>query len=151
MSRVLVRAALSLATAGVLLAAAPRSARADPSQLCRAFSTVLLSPTDVALAPYISARDAYGALSAPGEPFRVWISFLPAYPFFLTIQTGGAVIRAVAGTFEIVPGLIGLASDKAGPPLFAQQDQARQVYSADPGPCPVRVGSSYWSILSGGS
>ena len=149
MSSLLLRATLVFALVGLLLAAQTRSARADPSQLCRAFSSITLAPTDILLSPYISGRDAYHALSETGEPYKVWVSFLPSYPVFIVIQVGGAVLRIVSGAFEIMPGLVSLVTGQAGEPLFAQQDQAPQIYRSEVGPCPVRIATSYWSILSG--
>ncbi len=149
MSSSLLRATLFFALIGILLGAQPRYARADPSQLCRAFSSITLAPTDILFAPYISGRDAYGALSEEGHPYKVWVSFLPSYPVFIVIQVGGTVIRIVAGVFEILPGLVSLFAEEAGQPLFAQQDQAPQIYRSELGPCPVRIGTSYWSVLSG--
>ncbi|MEE9280460.1 MAG: hypothetical protein V3V67_09825 [Myxococcota bacterium] len=149
MPPLVLRAMLSLALLATCVGGAPRSAAADPSQLCRGASSVLLAPTDLVLAPYIAGRDAYHALSIPGEPFKVWISWLPSYPLFIAIQAGGTVLRVVAGAFEILPGMVALALDEAAAPLFAQQDQAPQLLSSELGPCPIRVGTSYWSILAG--
>ena len=149
MSSLLLRATLFLALVGVLLGAQPRSVRADPSQLCRAFSSIVLAPTDILFAPYISGRDAYSALSEEGKPYKVWVSFLPSYPVFVLIQLGGTALRIVSGAFEVLPGLVSLFAEQAGQPLFAQQDQAPQIYRAELGPCPVRIGTSYWSVLSG--
>lgn len=149
MPRLLFRAMFTFVSFAAIAAATPGSAAADATQLCRGFTSVVLAPTDVVLGPFISARDTYGALTVPGEPYKVWISYLPSYPFFLGIQTGGAVLRVVAGAFEILPGLVGLFSEESAPPLFRQQDEARQIFSGELGPCPLRVGSSYWSILSG--
>ncbi len=149
MSSSLLRATLFFALLGTLLGAQPRYARADPSQLCRAFSSITLAPTDILLAPYISGRDAIGALSEEGHPYKVWVSFLPSYPVFIVIQVGGAVMRIVTGVFEISPGLVSLFTEDAGEPLFARQDEAPQIYRNELGPCPVRVGTSYWSVLSG--
>ncbi len=149
MPSLLLRATLTFVFFAALATATPRTAAADATQLCRGFTSVVLAPSDVLLGPFISARDTYGALAVPGEPYKVWISYLPSYPFFLGIQTGGAVLRVVAGAFEILPGLVGLFSEESAPPLFRQQDEARQIFSGELGPCPLRVGSSYWSILSG--
>ncbi len=149
MSSLLLRATLVFALVGILLGAQTRAARADPSQLCRAFSSITLAPTDILLSPYISGRDAYGALSEAGEPYKVWVSFLPSYPIFIVIQVGGTALRIVTGVFEILPGLVSLFAEQAGEPLFAQQDQAPQIYRTELGPCPVRIGTSYWSVLSG--
>jgi hypothetical protein len=150
MPRLLLRATLSLTLLGVLLGGA-RPAAANPTQLCRAFTSIALAPTDLIFAPYISARDAYGAVTAAGEPYKAFISFPPAYPLFLVIQAGGTVLRVVSGAFEILPGLVGLAFTKPSPPLFRAQDEARQIYSGELGPCPLRVGTSYWGILAGSS
>lgn len=149
MSSLLLHAMLILALVGMLLGIQPRDARADPTQLCRAFSSIALSPSDIVLAPYISGRDAYNALSEESEPYKVWVSFLPSYPVFIVIQVGGTVLRIVSGVFEIMPGLVSLVTEDAGPPLFAAQDEARQIYRNELGPCPVRIGTSYWDILSG--
>ena len=149
MSSSLLRATLAFALVGILLGAPLGEARADPTQLCRAFSSITLAPTDILFAPYISGRDAYNALSETGEPYKLWVSFLPSYPVFIVIQVGGTVLRIVSGAFEILPGLFSLFAEEAGGPLFAQQDEAPQIYRTELGPCPVRVGTSYWSILSG--
>ena len=149
MSSLPLRAILCFALVGILSGAHPREVRADPTQLCRAFSSITLAPTDVLLAPYISGRDAYNALSETGEPYQVWVSILPSYPVFIVIQLGGTVLRIVSGAFEILPGLVSLFAEEAGGPLFAGQDRAPQIYRSELGRCPVRIGTSYWSVLSG--
>ena len=124
------------------LAAAP--AQADPGQLCRSITTILFAPTDVIAGPYIAGRDQYARMQDNDDTWGVIIAYtVPGYVFLTGIQLFGAAIRLVAGTLEFVPGLITFFREGSTTPYFYDQDKGISLYSADWGPCPIRIGTSY--------
>lgn len=132
---------------GLVLGAAPREASADASGICRAFSTILLAPTDVVLGPAIAAHDMHYGLTSQGDPLLLQaVTFAPGYLWLLSLQGGGAIIRLASGIYEIIPGLFTLFDDGPSTPLNRSQDEAWALYSEDFGPCPVRIGNSYQTI-----
>ena len=140
----LVVAALALT---VVLGAAPRDASADGTGLCRAFTTMLLAPTDILFAPVIAARDLHYGLISQGDPVALQaVGTLTGYLWLLTLQGGGAVLRFASGAYEVIPGIFTLFEDGPSTPLNRSQDEAWALYSEDFGPCPVRIGSSYQTI-----
>ena len=143
-------ATLALALGMAVPAVAPRTARADPSQLCRAGMNIALAPFDVALSPFITAKDMYYGLTEVDD--EVWVQILGApigYVYLNGVQIGGGVLRLIAGIIEIPAGLFTLFRDGSEPALFRSQDETWQMYSTDLGPCPVRFGSSYNTINEG--
>jgi hypothetical protein len=137
-------AALALA---LVLGTAPKEAQADASGLCRAFTTILLAPTDLLLGPLIAAHDLHYGLTSQGDPLMLqFVGTGPAYLWLLSLQAGGAVIRLASGIYEIIPGFFTLFDEGPSTPLNRSQDEAWSLYSNDFGPCPVRIGSSYQTI-----
>ena len=122
-------------------------ASADPAQLCRAFSTMLLAPTDLVLGPYVVGEDLYWGLVDQEDPTWMKVAYgPPGYAFLLGLQAGATILRIAAGTLEIVPGLFTFFQDTSPDPLFTSQDESLAVYSEDFGPCPVRIGVHYNTI-----
>jgi hypothetical protein len=139
--------ALVVAVGGVLPA---RTASADASQLCRSVTTLLLAPTDILLTPYIVPLDMYTGLTEQGDHWLpVTLGVIPGFAWLTGMQLGGTAIRVVAGAFEFIPGLITLPREKSPSALYTSQDEAEQVYSAEWGPCPIRIGTHYNSIPFG--
>jgi hypothetical protein len=140
-------AALVLAGA---LSAAPGTARADATQLCRAGMNLVLAPFDVLMAPYIAGKDEYYGLTEIDDPMALKVvGAVPGYALLLGMQVGGALFREIAGVFEIIPGVITLFREGSQPPLFRSQEEAWAVYSEEYGPCPVKLGVSYNTINDG--
>jgi hypothetical protein len=147
MSCVLSRSSLALVLALGFALAAPRSASADASQLCRSLTTLALAPTDVLLAPYIVPLDMYTGYNDQSDHWiPQYVGFLPGIVWLTGLQIGGAAIRVVAGAFEFIPGLITLPREKSPSALFTSQDEAEAVYNSDVGPCPIRIGTHYNTI-----
>ena len=125
----------------------PSPAQAEPTQFCRAMTTILLAPTDIVTAPVVAARDEWYGLTEMGDPlYMQMIGALPGYVFLTGMQLGGAVLRVCAGAFELPMGIINLFRDESPGPLFKSQDETWALYSEDWGPCPIRIGSSYNTI-----
>ena len=144
-------AALALAI-GLLAVAAPQpaAAEADASQICRSGMNLLLFPFDVALSPFITAKDMYyGLTEVDDEPLIQVFVTLPGYVYLNSIQVGGALIRAIAGVFEIPGGIAALFTGNASGALYRSQDESWQMFSSDVGPCPIRFGTSYNTINEG--
>src|SRR5262245_29171220 len=113
------RAALVAVAFAVALGGTPRQANADASQLCRAGSNMVLAPFDALLGPYIAGKDEYyGLTEIDDETSMKVIAAAPGYVFLLGMQVGGAIIREIAGVFEIIPGIVTLFREEAQPPLF---------------------------------
>ncbi len=70
----------------------------------------------------------------------MWLNYL---------QVGGAILRVAAGTLEFIPGLFTLPREKSPDALFASQDDAEAVFSKNVGPCPIRIGVHYNTIIWG--
>lgn len=129
---------------------APRTASADTAQFCRANMNILLAPFDIALAPFITAKDMYYGLTEVGDEILIKIvAAPPGYLYLNTVQIGGGVIRIAAGVFEWFPGLFTLFREGSTGALFRSQDEAWQMYNTDFGPCPFRFGTSYNTINEG--
>jgi hypothetical protein len=127
-----------------------RPAQADASQLCRSLTTLLLAPTDILLTPYIVPLDMYTGLTEQSDHWLpVTLGAVPGVAWLTGMQLGGTAIRVVAGAFEFIPGLITLPREKSPSALYTSQDEAEQVYSAEWGPCPIRIGTHYNSIPFG--
>ncbi len=143
----LARVLVLTAAFGLLLGASPRSAEADASQLCRAFSNVVFAPTDLAFGPFIAAKDMHYGLTEIDDPLSIKaIGLAPGYLFLNGLQIGGTIMRVISSVFEIGPGLVTLFQEGSQPVLFRNQDETWALYKNDFGPCPVRIGSSYNTI-----
>lgn len=136
---------LTLALAGAFR---PGTAHADAAQLCRSISSILLAPTDVALGPIVAGMDIWYGMQEWDDPMALRIaSVVPGFLYLNAMQIGGAIIRVVGGVLEFPRGLVSLF--KEGDPgwLFRAHQDARALYANEFGPCPVRIGSSYNTIL----
>lgn len=144
------RTALLALALAVALSGMPGQASADSSQLCRAGMNLVLAPFDVLLGPYIAAKDEYYGLTEIDDPMALKVAgAAPGYVFLLGMQVGGAIIREIAGVFEIIPGIVTLFRDEAQPPLFRSGEDAWAIFAEQYGPCPVKVGISYNTINDG--
>ena len=138
--------ALLLALAGGI----PAQARADAGQLCRATSNMVLAPGDMILGPFIAGKDEYYGLTEIDDPTALKVvGAVPGYILLVGLQTGGSIIRAIAGVMEFPLGVVTLFREGEQPPLFRSQNDAWALYSDDFGPCPVRIGTSYNTINDG--
>jgi hypothetical protein len=145
--RITGRSAVAALALTLVLGAAPREASADASGLCRAFSTILFAPTDIILGPAVAAHDMHYGMTSQGDPILLQTFAAPlAYAWLLSLQAGGAVLRAASGVYEIIPGFFTLFREGPSTPLNRSQDEAWALYSNDFGPCPLRIGSSYQTI-----
>ena len=145
------RSALRITAAALaltlVLGSAPREASADASGLCRGFSMILFAPTDIVLGPVVAAHDLHYGLTSQGDPVLLQAIGTPiGYAWLLSLQLGGAVLRAASGAYEIIPGLFTLFREGPSTPLNRSVDEAWNLYSNDFGPCPVRIGVSYQTI-----
>ena len=128
----------------------PRVASADASQLCRSLTMIALAPTDILLAPVTTANDIRIGLDDQDDHWlAITLGIIPGYVWLNYLQVGGAILRVAAGTLEIIPGLLTLPREKSPDPLFASQDEAEAVFSQDVGPCPIRIGVHYNTIIWG--
>ncbi len=129
---------------------APRTASADAVQFCRANMNLVLSPFDVALSPFITAKDTYYGLTEVDDEILIKIvAAAPGYVWLTTVQIGGGVIRFAAGIFEFFPGAFTFFREGTTGPLYRSQDETWQMYNTEWGPCPIRFGSSYNTINEG--
>ena len=153
MLRSALRSSAALAVAlGLVLAATPgtASAEADASQICRSGMNILLFPFDIALSPFITAKDMhYGLTEVDDEPIIQLVSTVPGYAYLTAVQIGGSVIRLIAAMLEIPGGFVALWTGNASGALYRSQDESWNMYNADFGPCPVRFGVSYNTINEG--
>jgi hypothetical protein len=132
------------------LGGAPREARADASQLCRAGANLVLAPFDALLGPFIAGKDEYYGLTEIDDPMtNKVVAAVPGYVLLVGMQVGGFIFREIAGVFEIIPGVITLFREEAQPPLFRSMEDAWALYSENYGPCPVHIGVSYNTINDG--
>jgi len=144
------RAALVALVFAGLLGGTPGQAKADASQLCRAGANLVLAPFDALLGPVIAAKDEYYGLTEIDDPLSNKIgAAAPGYVLLVGMQIGGALIREIAGVFEIIPGFVTLFRKEAQPPLFRSAEDAWSLYGEQFGPCPVKIGISYNTINDG--
>ncbi len=149
MSRVISTGLVALALV-VSAALTPRAASADASQLCRSLSSIVLAPTDILFAPVTTGNDILIGLADQDDHWLpITLGVVPGYAWLNALQVGGAVLRVASGVLEFVPGLFTLGFEKSPDPLFASQDEAEAVVSEDLGPCPVRIGVHYNTIIWG--
>ncbi len=133
-----------LGVACLVCALAPASAKADPSQLCRAITTMLLAPTDLILSPYIAGRDQYTRMQDNDDTTGVIVAYtVPGYIFLTAIQVYSSAIRFVAGALEFVPGLLTFFREGSTTAYFYDQHNGKAMINQDWGPCPIRIGNSY--------
>ncbi len=132
------------------IALSPRAASADASQLCRSLSSIVLAPTDILFAPVTTGNDILIGLADQDDHWlAITLGVVPGYAWLNALQVGGAVLRVASGALEFIPGLFTLGFEKSPDPLFASQDEAEAVFSRDIGPCPVRIGVHYNTIIWG--
>jgi hypothetical protein len=142
-------AVLGLALAA-LVSGAPKDARADSSQICRAGSNMLLAPFDAFLGPFIAGKDEYYGITEIDDPDTLKaIGVVPGYILLMGLQLGGSMFREISALMELPMGMVTLFRDGAQPPLFRSQEEAWALFSEDYGPCPVRFGTSYNTINDG--
>jgi hypothetical protein len=150
LSLVCLRAALCGTALAAFLALAPRDARADASQLCRAGSNIVLAPFDFLLGPFIAAKDEYYGITNIDDPDVIKaIGIVPGYILLNGTQLGGSMFREISAFMELPMGMVTLFRDGAQPPLFRSQQEAWALFSEDYGECPVRFGTSYNTINDG--
>lgn len=147
MPSALVRSALVLLVSTLLIGLHPSPAGADASQLCRSVSSIVLAPTDLLFAPVIAAKDIWYGMGEWDDPVTLRMAgVFPGYVYLNAMQVGGFVIRVVGGVIEFPMGLFTLFREGAAGWLFYSHADMYALYSAQFGPCPVRIGSSYNSI-----
>jgi len=147
MPSALVRFAFVLLGVVLLVGAHPGEARADATQLCRSVSSIVFAPTDIILAPYIAGHDLWYGMVEWDDPLALQIGTAPlGYLYLAGMQVGGALIRVIGGVLEFPMGLATVFREGSQGALFRSQDETYAIYSADFGPCPVRIGSSYNTI-----
>lgn len=125
----------------------PSPARADATQLCRSFTTIVLAPTDILFGPVIAGQDMMVGFEDQDDGWlQVLVGTIPGYLILNYLQVGGATLRIIAGAFEFLPGLATLPTEQAPKPLFTSQDEAEAMVSTDLGPCPIRIGVHYNTV-----
>ena len=150
LSLVCLRAALGGMALAAVFALAPREARADATQLCRAGSNMVLAPFDAVLGPFIAGKDVYYGLTQIDDPDYIKaIGVVPGYILLNGLQLGGSMFREISALMELPIGMVTLFRDGAQPPLFRSQEEAWALLSEDYGKCPVRFGTSYNTINDG--
>ncbi|HTO06511.1 MAG TPA: hypothetical protein VMR86_05575 [Myxococcota bacterium] len=152
LSLVCLRAALCGAALAALVGLAPRAARADATQLCRAGSNMILAPFDAVLGPFIAGKDEYYGVTQIDDPDIIKaIGVVPGYILLNGMQLGGSMFREISALMELPMGMVTLFRDGAQPPLFRSQEEAWALYSEDVagGKCPIRFGTSYNTINDG--
>jgi hypothetical protein len=143
----LARATVTLLALIVVVGGLPRNASADASGLCRSFGMITLAPTDVLFGPFIAAKDLKYGMDEMGDALSMKLLMaIPGYLWLCTLQGGGAILRVISGGLEFIPGVFTLFREGPSKPMFTSQDEAWALYSADWGPCPIRVGVSYQTI-----
>ena len=148
MLRSLARQGLAAALIGAAFVVAPGLARADGIQLCRAFTSILLAPTDIALSPVISARDLHhGPQHSDAEPASVKLLIGPlGYAWLNMLQVYGGFTRLLQGIWDIAPGTLNLFREGSGAPLYVVSKDGAALYSQHIGPCPIQIGMSHQDI-----
>ena len=150
LSLVCLRAALCGMALAAFLGLAPREARADATQLCRASTNMLLAPFDAVLGPFIAGKDEYYGITNIDDPdYLKAVGVVPGYILLNGLQLGGSMFREIAALMELPMGMVTLFRDGAQPPLFRSQEEAWALYSEDFGKCPIRFGTSYNTINDG--
>ena len=143
----LIRSVLICSLSVLSLGLSPQPAKAAASQLCRAFSTIIFAPTDIALAPYTVIDDMYWGMVDQDDSTGMKAALaVPGFVYLVGLTAGAAVLRVTAGALEIIPGLFTLFQEGGPDPLYTAQDESMAVYSEDFGPCPVRIGVHYNQI-----
>ena len=92
---------------------------AGPETLKRSVENLTLWPLDLVLSPVVAGQTVYTNLQDIGDSTAVRIAYpVPGFVWVTFVQTGTAVLRGVAGAFELLPGIGLLPFDAELDPIF---------------------------------
>ena len=115
--------AAALLAVGLLLLGAGQ-AQASPETLRRSISNIVQSPIDLLLAPVVAGRTLVNNLRDVDDTLPVQVAYaVPGYFWLTGVQAGGAVLRGIAGTLELVPGILLLPLETDLDPLYDPADR----------------------------
>lgn len=100
-------------------------AAASPETLKRSLENILLSPLDLVLSPVTGVWSVVIGMQDIDDSLGVLIAYpVPGVVWNTWVNVGAAALRATAGLFELIPGLLLLPFDADLDPLYAPVDRA---------------------------
>jgi hypothetical protein len=119
-----VRLSRWLAVLGVaLLVAAPASASTETFR--RAIENIVLSPLDLALAPFAAGYTVVTGLQDIDDSLGVRIAYpIPGFLWNTGVNIGASALRCASGLIELIPGIFLLPFEADLDPIYAPVDRA---------------------------
>jgi len=128
-----------------LLLAAP--AQASPDTLRRSVGNIIFAPVDLALAPVVAAQTVYTNLQdIDDSPAVRFIYPVPGWIWTTGVQAGAAVIRAITGLLELLPGLALIPFEADLDPLYDPVERGDALVDIETTPLRFKFGVNYTTV-----
>ncbi|HVP31984.1 MAG TPA: hypothetical protein VMW35_22780 [Myxococcota bacterium] len=139
------RLTAGLALGALVLSAAPRPADADYETLQRSFENMIFAPVDLVLSPVTAGVIEYRNLTTIEDTKAVrYFYAVPGYLWLTGVQVGSAMLRAVTGGLELLPGIALLPfPDTKLDPLFDPVEKADSLVDYQNPIFPMKFGVDY--------
>jgi len=138
------RLSIGLAVLAVLGLLQPARAHARGETLKRAVGNITQGPLDVVLAPATAGVQLYHNLTTIEDTTAVRVAYAgPGFVWVTGLNAFAGVLRMVAGTFELLPGIGLLFTDREMTPLYAPAEKAGALVQYDTPVYPIKFGVEY--------
>ena len=119
---------------------------AGTETLKRSVENLTLWPLDLVLSPVVAGKTVYTNLQDIGDSTAVRVAYpVPGFVWVTFVQAGAAVLRGVAGAFELLPGIGLLPFDAELDPLFDPADENEALVDFDWPVYRLKFGVNYTS------
>ncbi len=138
------RLSIALAVLAALGLLQPARALAGGETLKRSVGNLTQGPLDIVLAPASAGVQIWRNLHNIEDTTGVRVAYtVPGFAWITGLNAFSGVLRVVAGTFELLPGIGLLFTDREMTPLFAPAEKAGALVQYDTKVYPVKFGVEY--------
>lgn len=138
------RLSVALAAVAALGLLQPAQAQARGETLKRAFGNITQGPLDVVLAPATAGVQLWHNLRTVQDTTGVRVAYaVPGFFWATGVNAFSGVLRVVAGTFELLPGIGLVFTDREMTPLFDPVEKADALVAHDTPVYPIKFGVEY--------
>jgi hypothetical protein len=119
-------------------------AGASPATLRRSVSDILMSPLDFVCGPYVGVKSVFVNVREVEDTRAVRIAyFVPGLGWNIGMQAFAVSFRLLAGTLELVPGLLLLPFEADMDPLYALPDRQEGLVDIETPPLHIKFCINY--------